>query len=590
MQDKIKTLQIRLILIFILSIILIAGLYNYTIKKQQNEYIKNTTTIYTNAYNTVYNQYKEMSHLVFSGLVQLTNVQDVFANIHKYSSFEQNTTRKDFFKKVNPRYTTLKQKHIKSINFILADNTIFLKMNNPNHFGHKSSKKRHLIRYVQKSHKFIDSYELGRMGEGFKFIYPIIKKDKYLGLIEITFGAEAITSTLMEQYSILANFHIRAKNFNHKLLKTKSQFYTLAPNPEYIYDMRVINELKHYTKKSDFEDIRPPKQTRKKIQKILKNLNKTSIYDKDTKRVYTTIPVYHKLTKDSEAVFILESKHSALSLIDDNYYIILGIIFIAVTLIFFITYQQSINTIEDEQKKIEEQERQRQLLEKSKHASMGEMIGNIAHQWRQPLSIISTASTGVLLYKDLGTLTDKHIEAQMNLINENAQYLSKTIDTFRNFLREDKESKEVVIQERVKTALSIISANVRNHDIRLIEDIESIEIKKFMPVGELPQVIINIINNAQDIILEKAIIDGWIKLSVYEENNICYITIEDNAGGVPQEIIKKIFEPYFTTKHKSKGTGLGLNMSYKIITESLGGELFVHNTSNGAKFTIKLPL
>jgi signal transduction histidine kinase len=148
----------------------------------------------------------------------------------------------------------------------------------------------------------------------------------------------------------------------------------------------------------------------------------------------------------------------------------------------------------------------------------------------------------------------------------------------------------VVIQERVKTALSIISANVRNHDIRLIEDIESIEIKKFMPVGELPQVIINIINNAQDIILEKAIIDGWIKLSVYEENNICYITIEDNAGGVPQEIIKKIFEPYFTTKHKSKGTGLGLNMSYKIITESLGGELFVHNTSNGAKFTIKLPL
>jgi C4-dicarboxylate-specific signal transduction histidine kinase len=178
----------------------------------------------------------------------------------------------------------------------------------------------------------------------------------------------------------------------------------------------------------------------------------------------------------------------------------------------------------------------------------------------------------------------------MHNINENAQYLSRTIDTFRNFLKEDKTTSEVIIQERVETALNIINATIKNHDIRLIKEFSEKDIKKIMPIGELPQVIINIVNNAKDILVEKAIVDSWIKLKLFEQDNICYITIEDNGGGVPDEIMQKIFEPYFTTKHKSKGTGLGLNMSYKIITESLGGELFVSNTENGAMFTIKLPL
>jgi signal transduction histidine kinase len=573
-----------------LSLLFVVGLYNYMIQKQQNEYIKSTTTVYTNAYSTVYNQYKEMSHLIFSGLVQLTNAKEVFNKLNTLSPLEQDKLRKDFFYKVQPRYQTLKQKHIKSINFILKDNTMFLKMNNPKHFGHKISKKRHLIHYVQKHQKYIDSYELGRSGEGFKFLYPILDQGIYLGLIEITFGAEAFTSTLMQQYDVLANFHIRAKNFHHKLLETKAKFYKLAPDPEYIYDMRVIKVLEKYANESSFEDIRPPKKTRMKIQKLLKSGKQSSIYDHDTKKVYSIIPVYHKLTKEYEAVFMIRSNHSALSLIDDNYYIILGIIFIAISLIFFITYQQSINAVHKEQKHLEDAQRERQLLEKSKHASMGEMIGNIAHQWRQPLSVISTASTGVLLYKELGTLTDTHLEKEMHNINENAQYLSRTIDTFRNFLKEDKTTSEVIIQERVETALNIINATIKNHDIRLIKEFSEKDIKKIMPIGELPQVIINIVNNAKDILVEKAIVDSWIKLKLFEQDNICYITIEDNGGGVPDEIMQKIFEPYFTTKHKSKGTGLGLNMSYKIITESLGGELFVSNTENGAMFTIKLPL
>jgi len=240
-----------------------------------------------------------------------------------------------------------------------------------------------------------------------------------------------------------------------------------------------------------------------------------------------------------------------------------------------------------------EKNRQSELrfLEQSKMAAMGEMIGNIAHQWRQPLSIISTAATGSLLQKEMNVLTDEVLEKNLKLIDENSQYLSKIIDTFRDYLKEEKEYQEVIIQDRIKKAISIVQSSLDNNYIQLIDNLDEIKpVKISLAVGELSEVVINIINNAKDIIKEKSIKNGWIKIYLKLNKEFILITIEDNAGGIPKEILPKIFEPYFTTKHKSQGTGLGLHMSYKIITESLHGKLYTKNTKNGAKFFIELPL
>jgi len=243
----------------------------------------------------------------------------------------------------------------------------------------------------------------------------------------------------------------------------------------------------------------------------------------------------------------------------------------------------------------DEVERNRQtelrLLEQSKMAAMGEMIGNIAHQWRQPLSIISTAATGALLQKDMNILTDADLKRNLQIIDENSQYLSKIIDTFRDYLKEEKEYQEIVVQERIKKALNIVQSSLDNNYIELIHNLDEIEpVKLKLVVGELSEVIINIINNAKDVIKEKEIKKGWIKIDLKLNPDNVLITIEDNAGGIDKSIKKKIFEPYFTTKHQSQGTGLGLHMSYKIITESLNGKLYTKNTKNGAKFFIELPL
>jgi len=231
------------------------------------------------------------------------------------------------------------------------------------------------------------------------------------------------------------------------------------------------------------------------------------------------------------------------------------------------------------------------ILEQSKMVQMGEMIGNIAHQWRQPLSVISTAASGILVSKEFNTLTPEKEEQMLNGIIEHTQYLSKTIDTFRDYIKEDKILKEVILQDRINSAINILESSLKNNHIKLISTINNIEdIKITMVVGELSEVIINLINNAKDVLVENNIDDKIVKINLTKIENNVIITIEDNGEGVPENIIDKIFNPYFTTKHKSQGTGLGLHMSKEIIEKHLDGKLYVKNTDIGAKFFIELPL
>jgi len=231
-----------------------------------------------------------------------------------------------------------------------------------------------------------------------------------------------------------------------------------------------------------------------------------------------------------------------------------------------------------------------QLLHQSKMASLGEMIANIAHQWRQPLSVISTTASGMKLENEYNLLDDEKFNKHCDSIVYKTEYLSKTIDTFRNFIKEEKEIKEIIIQDSIDMALNIINTTLRNHHIELIIDIHSSDpLKLHIVSGELEQVIINVINNAKDILLEREIEKPYVKISLHKYNKFISINIEDNGGGIDKKIIGKIFEPYFTTKHQSLGTGLGLHMSYKIVKESLQGNIHVVNTNVGAKFFIEIP-
>ncbi|MEA3353756.1 MAG: PAS domain-containing sensor histidine kinase [Campylobacterota bacterium] len=235
--------------------------------------------------------------------------------------------------------------------------------------------------------------------------------------------------------------------------------------------------------------------------------------------------------------------------------------------------------------------KEKQLIEQSKMANMGAMIGNIAHQWRQPLNNIAVVASSIQLQQEFNTLNIEKLSSSMELIIDSTDYLSDNINIFRDFLREKKVMKTVILEERVNIAVKIVGLALKDNGIKFIDNVDyTKETKIFMVVGELTEVIINIINNAKDALKDNYTQEPWVKLDMINNEDYLQIIIEDNAGGIPDSVMPKIFDEYFTTKDETIGTGLGLYMSYKIIVESLKGKLYVHNTDQGAKFIIELPL
>ena len=242
---------------------------------------------------------------------------------------------------------------------------------------------------------------------------------------------------------------------------------------------------------------------------------------------------------------------------------------------------------------LEKEERDKLFFQQSKMASMGEMLGNIAHQWRQPLSVISTAATGIKMQKEMNILTDKDFYYTMDSINKSAQYLSKTIEDFRGFFdpKNNKET-EFLISDLIDKALNIIGSQFVAKDIEIIRNIEKISI--FSLENEFIQVVLNILNNAKDALLNLENDRKLIFINAYLENKTVIIEIKDNAGGIKDNIIQKIFDPYFTTKHQSQGTGIGLYMSQNIVKNHLNARLNVVNKDylyekinyRGASFSI----
>ena len=249
---------------------------------------------------------------------------------------------------------------------------------------------------------------------------------------------------------------------------------------------------------------------------------------------------------------------------------------------------------------IEDLKRKENLMaEQSKLAAMGEMLGNIAHQWRQPLNIISMSSSNLKLKNDMGELNSSTLRESLSLILKTINHLSDTIETFNDFLKTDKEKSIFNVNDNIKNSISLVDNFFKNFNIDIVLELDD-DVFLNNLANEFSQAFINILNNAKDAIVLnlKDNESGLIKIKTKKIDNFIEILVLDNALGVDKDILNKIFEPYFTTKHKYQGTGLGLYMTRKIINSSMGGEItvqnkkFTHNKKEykGAEFKIKIPL
>jgi signal transduction histidine kinase len=244
--------------------------------------------------------------------------------------------------------------------------------------------------------------------------------------------------------------------------------------------------------------------------------------------------------------------------------------------------------------------KQEQVLAKnSKLTAMGEMIENIAHQWRQPLSIITTSATALQYKNEIHPVGTKEINQTCITINENAQYLSNTIESFRQYIKGDSIPVRFDLKNNSNKFIKFVEKSIEQYHIQVILDLhEDVKVNGYP--NELIECFINIFNNSKDIFLEKNYPndDRLIFISQKVVKDTIIITFKDNAGGIPKDIISRVFEPYFTTKHQTKGTGLGLSITHNLVVHGMKGSIEVENVHyehnkkkyTGAQFTIVLPL
>lgn len=252
-----------------------------------------------------------------------------------------------------------------------------------------------------------------------------------------------------------------------------------------------------------------------------------------------------------------------------------------------IDIQRALEAEKLERHQMQEELREKEvlLLQQSRLAAMGDMIGNIAHQWRQPLNMLGLLAQDLVMTYKRGAFDTQYLEETVKKLMQTINHMSKTIDDFRNFFRPDKRKADFRVSEIIEKTISLMEVSLKSQYIAtsLLSDCDPVV--HGYP-SEYAQVLLNIIGNARDALVARHVDTPAITIEVGMEGGRSIVTITDNAGGIHEDIIDRIFDPYFTTKGPDKGTGVGLYMSKIIIEKNMGGTLRVQNVGSGARFRI----
>lgn len=610
-------LKLKLILVLI-GILLTSILFqvdkfyaNKLIQLELNNALKDIKT----QYSVMHYNYDVNGDAIYERIQNNKIIIDLLKQYNQSSDEnEKNMLRNKLDQKVTGEYHSSKKIGLKMIVFVAPDNTIIYRAHKKEKYGDNIANVRHSIKYVNEIHKKISGFESGKMIHAFRNVYPLFDEEKnYIGCVDIGFSSKYLQNTLEDVHKLHTHFLIN-RHISKVRVWNKEEF-----EDEYKVSMEDDDFLVSVRKNvdHDFKDL--SKSTIVKNSDLIhKNMDEGkefSLYGLDEKMalVISFVPIFNINEKEILDAYIVSyvPNTQIARIISNSDYIACGIC-LGILIIIYQVYQmisrrkyleQEVANKTKELKEINEnlelrvnEEVQKniynelKLHEQSKLAALGDMIGNIIHQWRQPLSVISTVTSTMIVKNEMRCLSQDDIRDELNKILFKTNYLSETIDTFRNYMREKKEKKVIKVQDRIDLALNICKSVLDDNYIKLEKSInynKKIEVE--IVVGELVQVLINIINNAKDILIEKNIKEPWIKIELNIIKNNVVISIEDNGGGIPEDIMPRIFEQYFTTKSEDMGTGLGLHMSYEIMTQSLGGKLYVKNSENGAKFYIELP-
>ncbi|MEA3387111.1 MAG: ATP-binding protein [Patescibacteria group bacterium] len=610
----------KMLLIIFLGIIFFNSavflLININEKQRINIALNKNLELLETQYNTLLHNQKVDADAIYYTTVSRKNVINILSSAGKIVDKKQREKlRNELYDILKFKYDMVKTKGVFQYHFVLPNNKVFLRMHKPSKFDDCMSIVRPDFKKVNDTKEIVRGFSQGKTSHAFRNIYPIYDlKDNYLGALDISYTSNHLQNYLTSVNKIHTHFLVNKNIFSVKAWDNdnlKLKYITSSEHTDFMFS---VTE-KHNIKTCVTTNIKRFNKVRSNIDMNIKKGKPFAIYDNfnEVAQVISFYPIVNNVSDKKVAwlVSYTDSPFIDLTILNGKVmrYILffLSLVFgylIYKNLIHKITLQLEIKNKTKDLQKITDnltelvrkeigknRDKEKILFEQSKSVQMGEMIGNIAHQWRQPLSAISILASSITMQRKLGLVTDEELEDTMQDIVDKTKHLSETINVFRNFIEEDKVLKDEILQNSIKEALEIVGTVIKDVGLELIDEVDYKEsITLTMVSGELSQVIINIINNAKDVLLERKIIDGKIYISLIKETDKVILVIKDNAGGIPEDILPRIFDPYFTTKHQSQGTGLGLHMSADIVRKSLKGKLYAKNDDDGAVFYIEILL
>ncbi len=473
--------------------------------------------------------------------------------------------------------------------FGLPDMTAFYRAHSPKKYGDDISK----VQGVLASNKLkrrISGFLIAKLGLFYRVTFPVFKDGKHIGVIAFGVNLNYVNDFIQESFETESAIIVNTKKlkqskwFNMLEEGSISNYTIISSNGELIFQLAKSGH------NIDAKNVRMENEN--KIYSIINDIKIFGIKNKPIAKVILFQDITNEVEIYEKYLYIFVS--------------VLAILIIILSTALIMTFNKfltTIVTINDDLKDLninleerinnevaKNREKEQELFEQSKRAQIGEMIGNIAHQWRQPLSVISTATSGMQVQKKMNMLDDDHFNASTKKIMDTTEYLSEIINEFRDFINLQNEVNDFILQDTIDKTIRINEATLKSNHIKLIKRYTTTPINMYSSSSDISQIILSIINNSKDILLEREIENKEIIISITTNNNNVLITIEDNAGGIKPDILPKIFDPYFTTKHQSQGKGIGLYMCNTIVTQNLKGEINATNGINGALFSVNISI
>lgn len=561
------------------------------------------------AYEAGINSARNISDIFLNIVIRNDEILSLFAQAENADEAKRAYIRNTIYDNLKQLYLQEKKLGVKQVHFHLKDSTSFLRMHKPNEFGDSLLGVRYTVETANRTKKYVEGFEEGRIYNGFRFVYPLFYNLQHIGSVEISISADFILNNMNTLDKGVHDFVIRKDVVQGTVFSDERSNYGPSELSE-----SYLRENTSYSLLQNLRGIFPNMEAffncyRMMSPKVEPKLPlgvpfgvHTSMGDKEISSVF--LPVRN--VQGNFIAYFVKTYH------DDKYHSIntfykVAVLSVSVALFFILSFiymvmsnshkSKVLNEMLDE--KLREHEarlklKEEMLFQQSKLATLGEMFSALAHQWKQPLNILA-----MYVQNMLDEEMDEEEEERRNEIVDKCMaqinFMSETINDFMDFIKpSDSVVNKMEMVKAVQDILKLLTPSLEKRKIIVSMKFDHNQSYAKANTNEIKHVLVNIINNAKDAIMDikekDKMFTGNIRIEIEnsKENNTCNVRISDNGGGIPQELIDRIFDPYITTKQDKEGSGLGLYMA-KTIIEKHNGTLAVKNSDKGAVFEISLP-